>query len=76
MSTYKERHDVIQNKVGNSTSIRLTKGFSYPEGTKLLMRRYGERLVIEPEKPQGWPEKFFEVMLEPDPDFPDVTKLR
>jgi virulence-associated protein VagC len=72
MSNYKERHNVTQTRCGNSMSIRLTQGFTYPAKEKLVMRRYGDRIIIEPETPKGWPEDFLALLENPDPDFPDV----
>ena len=46
---------------GNSQAVRLPKAFRFPHGTEEVeIRRQGERLVLEPVRPQEWPESFWQ----------------
>ncbi len=46
---------------GHSQAVRLPKAFRFPHGIEEVeVRRQGERLVLEPVRPQEWPESFWQ----------------
>lgn len=46
---------------GNSQAVRLPKAFRFPPETEEVeVRRQGERIILEPVKPQAWPESFWQ----------------
>jgi virulence-associated protein VagC len=61
---------------GDGPTIRLPKGFHLSTQT-VSVRQEGEAIVLEPLRPQGWPEGFFDSIHISDPAFvrPDQGKL-
>jgi len=46
---------------GNSQAVRLPKAFRFPRETEEVeVRRQGERIILEPVRPQAWPESFWQ----------------
>jgi antitoxin VapB len=39
-----------QFKAGNSQAVRLPAGVAFPPGTPLLVRRVGDRVIVEPKR--------------------------
>ena len=45
---------------GNSQAVRLPKEFRFPAGVEeVVIRRQGDRIVLEPLEHQDWPEDFW-----------------
>ena len=61
---------------GEWQTVRLPKGF-YLSTPTVRVRQEGESIVLEPLKPQSWPEGFFDSIHISDPAFvrPDQGKL-
>jgi antitoxin VapB len=58
---------------GRNQAVRIPREFELP-GTDAVMRKEGDRLVIEPAKPMSLLEVLG--MLEPlDEDFPEIAEL-
>jgi antitoxin VapB len=51
---------------GRSQAVRLPKEFRF-EGDSVLVRREGERVILEPDR--GWPEGYFESFGDVPDDF-------
>ncbi len=49
-------------------AVNLPDGFQF-EGDRVLIRRDGEAVVLEPLKPSSWPPDFFERIRIDDPAF-------
>ena len=72
MTVFPERR-VKLFKNGRNQAVRIPREFELP-GTDAVMRKEGERLVIEPAKPASLLEVL--ATLEPlDDDFPEVAEL-
>jgi antitoxin VapB len=58
---------------GRNQAVRIPREFELP-GTDAVMRKEGDRLVIEPARPMSLLEVL--AMLEPlDEDFPEIAEL-
>lgn len=45
---------------GNSQAVRLPKEFRFAAGTEeVAIRRAGDRIILQPMKPEEWPEDFW-----------------
>lgn len=55
---------------GRNQAVRIPVGFELP-GDEAVMRKEGDRLIIEPKAPKMTLLEFLDQM-EPIPDFPDV----
>lgn len=55
-------------KSGNSYALRLPRELNPREG-EMSVKRVGERWIVEPLKPDTWPEHFFEEIRIEDPSF-------
>jgi antitoxin VapB len=53
---------------GRSQAVRLPKELRF-EGKEVVVRKKGERVVLEPVKPAKRPERFFEKIRITDPNF-------
>ena len=62
--------------IGGSQAVKLPEEFRFNAST-VSIRREGEAVILEPVKPQTWPEGFFEAIRIDDPDFvrPDQGQL-
>jgi antitoxin VapB len=46
---------------GHSQAVRLPKEFRFADGVEeVSIRREGDRIILEPMKPEKWPEEFWE----------------
>ncbi len=54
-------------KNGRSQAVRLPKAFRF-EGTEVVIRKQGDKVILEPVKKSKWPEGFWDIFV-PDPDF-------
>ncbi len=55
-------------ETGNSQSIPLPEEFRF-ETPAISIRRQGEAVILEPVKPDHWPEGFFDAIRIDDPAF-------
>jgi antitoxin VapB len=55
---------------GRNQAVRIPAEFELP-GKEALIRKEGDRLILEPKKPKKTLVEFLEEM-EPVPDFPDI----
>jgi antitoxin VapB len=53
---------------GRSQAVRLPKELRFA-GREVMVRKDGERVILEPVKPDKWPEGFFEKIRITDPKF-------
>lgn len=53
---------------GGSQAVRLPKAFRF-EGDEVLIRREGQKVILEPAKKSKWPRGFFESIRISDPAF-------
>jgi len=52
---------------GRSQAVRLPKEFRF-EGTKVRIRKQGDKVILEPIKKTKWPDGFWDVFT-PDSEF-------
>lgn len=57
---------------GRNQAVRIPVEFEMP-GKRVLMRKEGDRLIIEPAEPKSSLAEWL-ATLEPDPDFPDLDE--
>ena len=58
---------------GGSQAVRIPRQFRFPQ-RDVVMRKEGDRLIIEPDLTGGWSRRFHELFLSggaPDPHFPE-----
>lgn len=65
----KARAKIFKN--GRSQAVRLPKAFRL-KGTEVLIRKEGEKVILEPLEQTQWPEGFWDIFT-PDPDF-EISK--
>jgi len=53
---------------GETQTVRLPKGYHLPTPT-VHVRQEGNGIVLEPTRPNTWPDGFFEEIHITDPDF-------
>jgi antitoxin VapB len=53
---------------GNSQAVRLPRAFRLP-GKEALIRREGDKIILEPLTPSRWPRNFFKSIQIPDKSF-------
>jgi antitoxin VapB len=52
-------------KSGNSQAVRIPKELRFPAGVReVVIRREGDRIVLEPVEPTQWPEEFWDAFGE------------
>ena len=75
--TTTKRAKLFQN--GGSQAVRLPRECRFPEGSEVLVRKVGRRVILEPV--DEWPEAFLRCLGSIDeplerPKSPSITKLR
>lgn len=53
---------------GGSQAVRLPREFRF-EGTEVLIRKDGDRVILEPTRKRAWPRGFFRSIRIDDPSF-------
>jgi len=56
------------SETGNGQAVHLPEGIRI-EGSTVAVRREGEAVVLEPIRPMGWPDGFFDAIRIDDPAF-------
>ncbi|MFP3939880.1 MAG: antitoxin [Thermoanaerobaculia bacterium] len=62
---------------GHSQAVRLPKSFRFdPETEEVVIRREGEKVILEPVTPSQWPEDFWEAFGDMPEGFERPAQVR